>query len=702
VNGRRVLLVLQKEVREALRDRRTLFVTLVLPMLLYPGLMIGLGTATARQKGKLQEAVQTVAYEGPVPAELREALADPAVRLRAGEPADAAAALRGGEIHLVVRAAPDFPEVLRDGGTARLELLHDSANESSGEARRKALEAVNAFRRKVLDARLAARDIPAAYIQPVEVPASSATDVASASKRGAHAFGRVLAMMLVIMVVTGAFTPAVDAVAGEKERGTMETLLVCPAARVEVVLGKFLSVLAVSVATALGNLASMGLTFGQFAASLGVRGQVDFSVTPGTVAVIFAVLVPMAALFAALALALSTLARSTKEAQTYLTPLMLVSLPMAMVSVIPNIELSFGLAATPVAGAVLLFRDLLLAQGEPALLAKVAPMVPVVLGATALAAGLALRWAVWMFEREEVLFRDAGEAFSWKDLRPVRREGSVPGPGAAIFLPAAALAGIFLLTQALAGDGRGVGLWVVAVPQGILALLVAAGIGIGGLDPRATLGLRSPGWLPAAGGVLAGLGMCAAVPFAAALLDLRPDPAGGAAAFLEKALAGLHPAVLLLLLAVLPAVVEEGMFRGWVLRGLRSEMSAAAAILLSAVLFGVFHLEPPRIALTGLQGLALGWLALRTGSLWPGVIAHVLHNGLTLVAGLRVQEAGKGLGEAADLRAVVEAAGLPGRLLLGEDPVLGGAGLALLAGGLLIAWRGSRRRDSLPGPGGAV
>jgi sodium transport system permease protein len=165
----------------------------------------------------------------------------------------------------VVRAAPDFPAVLEAGGTARLELVHDSASEPSTEARRKAAEVVSRYREEVLAARLSGRGIERAYINPVEVPPAAKTDVASAGKRGAHVFGRILSMMLVIMVVTGAFTPAVDAVSGEKERGTMETLLVCPATRLEVVLGKFLSVLAVSVATALGNLVSMGLTFGQFA-----------------------------------------------------------------------------------------------------------------------------------------------------------------------------------------------------------------------------------------------------------------------------------------------------------------------------------------------------------------------------------------------------------------------------------------------------
>lgn len=687
MNGRRVLLVLQKEVREALRDRRTLFVTLVLPILLYPALMIGLGTVTARQQGKLRDAMQTLALEGPVPAALREAL-EKTKGLRLSAEKDPAAALKAGRIHLVVRAAPDFPEVLAAGGTARLELLHDSANEPSAEARRKALEVVAAWRDGILKERLAGRGIDPAFILPVDVPPASATDVASATRRGAHVFGRLLSFMLVVMVVTGAFTPAVDAVAGEKERGTMETLLISPATRLEIVLGKFLSVFAVSVATALGNLASMGVTFGQFASSLGVRGKVDFTLDAGTAATIFVILLPLAALFSALALALSTLARSTKEAQTYLTPLMLLAMPLSMVAVVPNIDLGFGLAAVPVAGAVLLFRDLMLAQGEPALLAKVIPMVPVVLGATALAAGLAVRWAVWMFGREEVLFRDAGEAFSWKDLRASRREGSVPGPGGAFLLPAAALAATFLVGQAVLRPEWALSPWTLVGQQALLLAAVAAGISLAGLDPGATLGLRSFPPAALAGAVLLGCGSAVATPWLVRVTGLEPDAGGPMAGFLESLLRGHSLPVLLLLTAALPALAEETLFRGWVLRGLRSEMSGVAAILLSSVIFGVFHMEPERIAFTAALGAGLGFLALRTGSLWPGVVAHALHNGVTVGAA-------KVWMEAPETATAV-------RVFGGQAPIAGIAGLAAAGAGLLLVHLSTRSapgaRDSLGAP----
>ncbi|MHC4924069.1 MAG: ABC transporter permease subunit/CPBP intramembrane protease [Planctomycetota bacterium] len=683
---RRVWLVLAKEIREALRDRRTLFVTIVLPVLLYPALMIGLGTATARQQGKLREATQRLAFEGPVPALLRENLAE-TKGLKIEEPESADTALRSGRIHLLVRAADDFPDAIEAGETGLLELVYDSASESSTEARRKAAGVVAAWEKTILAARLEERDIAPEFIDPVKVPKGSESDVASATKRGAHIFGRMLSMLLVIMVVTGAFTPAVDAVSGEKERGTMETLLVSPATRTELVVGKFLSVFAIAMATALGNLVAMALTFGHFAQSLGVKSNVDFTLNAGTAGIILVILVPLAALFTSLAIALSTLARSSKEAQTYLTPLMLVAMPMAMVSMVPNVKLTMGMATVPITGAVLLFRDLMLAQGEPALFSRVAEMIPVVLGSTALAAGLSLRWSVWMFDREEVLFRDPGRPFSWRDLRPVKREGAVPGPGAAVFLPAAALAATYFLGQAFLTKDNVASPWAILLQQGTLLAAVIAGIALARLDWRKTLGTRFSGALTTLAGAVLGVGSFLATPWLIRLSGIEAAEGGSGEIFMAL-IRDLNPVMLFCLLGLAPALAEEAIFRGWSLRGFRKEMSGGAAVLLSAALFGAFHLEPERIAFTGALGCALGYLALRTGSLWPGVIAHAFHNGLSVLVVQHVLTLPEGSEEA-----------LPYRVMDGGSAAWGAVGCLLIAAALATTWFATRPApDSLPSP----
>lgn len=448
----------------------------------------------------------------------------------------------------------------------------------------------------------------------------------------------------------------------------METLLVSPATRAELVLGKFLAVFTLAMASALGNLLSMGLTFGKMAGTLARGSRLDFSVSPGTALTILAVALPLAALFSALALALSSLARSTKEAQTYLTPLLLASLPGAMVAMLPTVDLTPGLAAVPVTGAALFFRDLLLAQGEGEAYAKVMGMLPLVAGTTALAAGLSLRWATWMFSREAVLLRDPGRPFSLQDLRPARREGATPGPGGAVFLPVAVLA----LTVSLGGllDPKWVvSAWAVAGQQVLLVLAVIVGILVAGLDGRTTLGLRLPpvkGWVA---GVLAGAGASMAVPWLHRLVIPPAVEAGPTAELLGGLVLGLDPFTLVALLAVLPAVCEEALFRGWCLRGLRKEMSAGAAVVLSSVAFGAFHLEPDRILFTGLLGAVLAILALRTGSLLPGIVGHALHNGITVVAGraaLLAERAGEQVPDwTAPWSGEGAGAGLLGLILLG-------------------------------------
>jgi membrane protease YdiL (CAAX protease family) len=129
-------------------------------------------------------------------------------------------------------------------------------------------------------------------------------------------------------------------------------------------------------------------------------------------------------------------------------------------------------------------------------------------------------------------------------------------------------------------------------------------------------------------------------------------------------------------MAALPALAEEALFRGWVLRGLRSEMSGVAAILLSSVIFGVFHMEPARIAFTAALGAGLAFLALRTGSIWPGAVAHALHNGVTMGVA-------KTWMEAPETATAV-------RVFSGQVPAAGIAGLAAAGAGLLLVHLSTR------------
>ncbi len=180
-------------------------------------------------------------------------------------------------------------------------------------------------------------------------------DVAEAWQHKAAAWSKILPFVLLIWALTGAFYPAIDLCAGEKERGTLETLLSSPAERIEIVWGKLLTVMIFSMATAILNLASMAIT-GSF-----VLSQLPNLGPPPGMAIVWLLiaLVPVSALFSALCLALAAFARSTKEGQYYLMPLVLVTMPLIDPADGAGRRAEFGQRLIPVTGVVLLLRAML-------------------------------------------------------------------------------------------------------------------------------------------------------------------------------------------------------------------------------------------------------------------------------------------------------------------------------------------------------
>jgi sodium transport system permease protein len=195
-------------------------------------------------------------------------------------------------------------------------------------------------------------------------------EVAREEQVAASVWSKMFPALLVIMALTGAFYPAIDLGAGEKERGTMETLLISPAKRVELVLGKFATIMLFSTATALLNLLSMGLTGQQMSAvmsdGMANRVSLDF---PGLVPLAWLVilLLPLSALFSALCLALATFARSTKEGQYYLTPLLMVVMGLTMFCLSPAVEMTPLYSVIPVVNVALLLKGLLLNSASSAI-----------------------------------------------------------------------------------------------------------------------------------------------------------------------------------------------------------------------------------------------------------------------------------------------------------------------------------------------
>ncbi len=699
MNWKNVRLILAREIRDQLRDRRTLFVIAVLPLLLYPllgmaffqiaqfmrehpsqVLVLGLPDiskvsdlpplfedghfatelyVTPRESRLLELTFGSLAGTGgeQAPPNASEAAED---GLSSIDVSAAKELVQEGTFQVLVYFPPRFGKRLQqlkntllkhrsrstsDGAepTPKIDNLiqphiyHNTASEKSQIAYTRVSRVLLRWRESVVEEYFEQLRVPNVVTKPFEFETE---DLAEQGHRDAAVWSKVLPFVLLIWALTGAFYPAIDVCAGEKERGTLETLLSSPAERSEIVWGKLLTIMIFSVVTSALNLLSMAVT-GAFiidqvnrlpgmteAASL-TAPSLGFAVW------LFLALLPVAALFSALCLALAAFARSTKEGQYYLMPLLLIIMPLMILPMAPGVELTLGNSLVPVTGVVLLLRALLEGNTVDALLFS-----PLVICVTFFCCLLAIRWAVDQFNSESVLFRESErlELGLWmKHL--VRDRRATPTVGEAVFCFVLILLIQFFLNLALPAPRLDafsdlalrivISLVVmIALPAMLMTILLTR-------RPAETLLLHQR---PSVASLLLAILLALAMhPVSHGLQAViqRLYPVTDAVAAHTEMLVSLferapNPWLPLLLVAVLPAICEEIAFRGFILSGLRHLGHKWWAIVLSAAFFGLAHGVLQQSIMASLLGIVLGLLAVQTGSLIPCVAFHIVHNGVML------------------------------------------------------------------------
>jgi sodium transport system permease protein len=547
-------------------------------------------------------------------------------------------------VDVVLRSPPDFYsrlELAEQGQSAPRAHIHvemrpgDDYSKLALERLRPLLEQWKSDLRRV---RLIRKGLDAHFEDPFEIqqPASSAARQETIFDLAVRLFP----FMLVMWSLAGALYPAIDLCAGEKERGTMETLLITPAGREEIVLGKFLTIWLFSFASALLNLASMGITTWQFSAMM-PHGGLPFA------AILWCIVLalPLSALFSAVCLAIGAYARSSKEGQYYLMPLFLVTMPLIFLTLAPGVELNAFYSLVPITGVGLLMQRLMTSSSldQVPWLYFIPVLLPV-----GLYSWLALRWAIVQFQREEVLFREAERIDFRLWVRHLLRDKEpTPTTGQAFFC-----FGLILLLRWLTmGLGRHLSppafisvnmLAFVATPALFMTVVLNT-------RPLESLSLRWPRWrhlglaavlalllLPP----LAGLALAAVdrLPQIAQLLDDRQPLVQSLRGLIE----GQSPArefwlPYLFAFAVLPALCEEIVFRGFLLNGLMKSHRPRTAILLSSFLFALFHMNVFQFLPAFFLGVVLGLITVRSKSVVPAMFFHLLHNGI-LLGSLEIKE----------------------------------------------------------------
>ena len=522
-------------------------------------------------------------------------------------------------------------------------LVVNRADEKSLIAYNRVREALRNWEKQILEERLSSADLP----QTVAMPLNPDTlDVAQDDEIAANLWSKLFPALLVIMAVTGAFYPAVDLAAGEKERGTMETLLICPATRGEIVMGKFLTVMLFSLSTALLNLTSMGFT-GKYMASMANVGTFakigDLSLpSPMDMLWVVVLLIPLAALFSAMCLALATFARSSKEGQYYLTPLLMVTMGLTIFCLSPGVGINSFYSVMPVVGPALLLKELLASPGSTEPLVYAIPVLITSIGYSL----LALWWAIEQFSREDVLFREA-ERFElrlW--IRHLLRDKE-PTPSFAeagycfIFIIFLQFGAMKFMQDAIHNtpDSKQSALLMQLLMIQQLVIIATPALFMGVMLTTSvvrTFRLRLPSWRM--------LALAGALPVFLHPLSLElsvllqksffpPLPSEISAQL--QIMADLNQPLwfILLAFAATPAVCEEIAFRGFILSGFRQSRRVWLAIGLSSLTFGIMHMFPQQVFNATLLGLVLGLIAIRGNSLIPCILFHLVYNSLGVIHG---------------------------------------------------------------------
>jgi sodium transport system permease protein len=659
MNWRIVGVIFRNEIRMLLRDRRTIAVGVLLPLLIYP-LMIYANRVTTRQREKnLTETVYKYAVSGSQAAQVRELIArgqaassgksapqseegdnSPGFKIQEIKAQDPAASLKSGEIHfylealsgkeadaLPVKAAT--PKMEQETGVSKpnaapaaaparvpgvpLILIYfqgdRDASQVGSSRMRDFLERTRGLDRDDL---LQQKGLP---VNPAAVMPLHETSIARAAQVTGSYVGRFLTLLLLMFLMSSGSIVATDSIAGEKERGSLETLLTTAAKRMEIVTAKQLSIISVALVITFIQIANL-LAYVDFKLVALPKSWV-IELPPVTVVTLLLLFTPMAAFVASILLMLSAYAKTYKEAQLYFFPVSLLSLVPALAGVLPGIALRSAIVLVPIANVSVAVREIMVGKFDW-------PMLAAVFAVMTLAAAWALRASAKLLSKESLITASEADAADFAG-------GPVLFPKYVLRwygVMAAVLFAVALNVPQLATFRAQVLFNELVIFLGASALMVW----------KYRLNVREA-WALRPVNPLAWLGVLLAVPSGLIvatgvfrLADLIfPVPQRVIEQFGKDIMPKDVPHwQLILFIAVLPAICEEIAFRGTLLYGLRRKLRPAGLILTVGIIFGLFHVALFRILPTAFLGMILTTMALLTGSIFPGMVAHAANNALSL------------------------------------------------------------------------
>ncbi|HKK82847.1 MAG TPA: ABC transporter permease [Atribacterota bacterium] len=396
MNWNNIRLIYIKEISGAIRDRRTLISMIIIPLIFYPLLFLGIGyfTMMGQEKSESLPSVVTVRGEEYAP-ELMETL-------KKNEKIDLVyfeenqdKALEAGEIYLLLDIPEHFNLNTSQESTKNIVVRYDSTVQYSQVARRRVTNLIENYRQQIIQKRIEQLGLNANYVQPIS---TQWLDISSEERKTGSILGMILPYIIVILIFIGAMHSAVDITAGEKERGTLATLLVSQLSRFEIVMGKYFTVMTISATSMILGLIGLSIAFLAPAYALGEISLIKINFPFSMFFLFFLVLAPLVGLASAILLLIGIFARNNKEASTYVTPIYMGAIFLGMISLSQGIELAEPMFFIPILNNSFTFKELLMGiVNWEHILSTLVSNIAIAL--------VALLVAAYLFTRENVLFR---------------------------------------------------------------------------------------------------------------------------------------------------------------------------------------------------------------------------------------------------------------------------------------------------------
>ncbi|MFW6134981.1 MAG: ABC transporter permease [Elusimicrobiota bacterium] len=395
MNWKNTCLIYKKETLGAIRDRRTLISMIIIPLIFYPLLFLGIGYFALMGQEKSESFPSVVAVKGTENAPgLIEILAQDEQINLTNFNTDSDKSLQTGEIYLLIEIPESF-HLDDEENTRSIIIQYDSTIQRSEIARQRVTGLIENYRQQIIRERLEKFGLNTDYIQPIQ---EQWLDIAPEERKIGSILSMILPYIIIVLIFIGAMHSAVDITAGEKERGTLATLLVSQLSRIEIVTGKYLTVMTISATSMILGLMGLSVVFLIPAYALGELSLIKVHFTLPLFLMFFLVLAPLVGLASAILLLIGIFARNNKEASTYITPIYMAAIFLGMISLSQGMELAEPMFFIPILNNSFTFKELLMGTVHwghilSTLISNIAVTI------------IALLAAAKLFTKESVLFR---------------------------------------------------------------------------------------------------------------------------------------------------------------------------------------------------------------------------------------------------------------------------------------------------------